>query len=116
MALTAILVPGNEGVHHAITTGLLTVGPGFGEVPAIGMNQLLRLRLPFMPAFYATRGYEEQFYVIIKSLDGAVTNVVLDPLEFEYDNVSSILRLRVSLTSAPAALQTWLESHHSVGR
>jgi hypothetical protein len=115
MALSAVLV-GREGLAHARVDGLLTVGPDFGEVPAVGLDQLVRLRLPYEPRVYVPVGFEEQFYILSKSIDGLVTDIRLDATQFEYDSVSPILRLRFDLTAAPAQIEMWLEAHHSVGR
>lgn len=115
MALAVSMV-GDAGLHHAEAHGAITLGSGFGEVAAVGANQLLRLRLPYEPRVYNPAGFEEQFYVLAKSLDGLVTDIRLDAQQFEYDSVSPILRLRVDLTGAPAQVEMWLEAHHSVGR
>lgn len=115
MALTVNMV-GPDGLHHAQSSGLLTLGAGFGEVAGVGPNQLLRLRLPYEARVYTPAGFEEQFYILAKSIDGSVTDIRLDATQFEYDSVSPILRLRVDLTAAPAQVEMWLEAHHSVGR
>lgn len=115
MALVVSMV-GDAGLHHARVDGLLTIGAGFGEVAAAGIDQLLRLRLPFESRVFVPAGFEEQFYVLSKSADGLVTDIRLDAQQFEYDSVSPILRLRVDLTGAPAQVEMWLEAHHSVGR
>lgn len=115
MALVVSMV-GDGGLHHARVDGLLTVGPGFGEVVAVGIDQLLRLRLPFEPRVFVPVDFEQQFYILSKSVDGLVTDIRLDAVQFEYDSVSPILRLRVDLTGAPAQVEVWLEAHHSVGR
>jgi hypothetical protein len=114
MAMTATMVEG--GLHHAVATGSITVGAGFGEVPATGVAQLMRIRLPFDPKVYAVPGFEDQFYVTAKSLDGNVTDIALNATQFEYDSTSPILRLNVTITAAPAACLIWLEAHHSIGR
>lgn len=115
MALTVNMV-GPAGLHHANASGTITIGAGFGEVAGVGPNQLMRLRLPYEPRVYNPAGFEEQFYVLVRSTDGLVTDVRLDATQFEYDAISPILRLRVDLTGAPAQVEMWLEAHHSVGR
>lgn len=115
MALAVNMV-GREGLHHARVDGLLTIGAGFGETPALGLNQLVRLRLPFESRVFVPRGFEEQFYIISKSFDGLVTDIRLDATQFEFDNTSPILRLRFDVTGTPAQIEMWIEAHHSVGR
>lgn len=118
MALTASLVP--NGLHHAVTSGTITVNPvpGYGEVAAIGANQLLKLLLPFAREIIDKVGYQEQFYILAKLLDASVTAVTLDAVQFETDPVTgqSVVRLRVDLAAAPGNVLLWLESHHSSGR
>lgn len=118
MALTVALVP--NGLHHAVTSGTITVNvvPGYGEVAAIGANQLLKLLLPFAREVIDKVGYQEQFYVLVKLLDASVTAVVLDAQQFETDPVTgqSVLRLRVDIAADPGNVLLWLESHHSTGR
>lgn len=114
MALTATMV--GNGQHHAIATGSITIGGGFGEVAGLGANQLLRIRLPFDPKLYAYPGFEDQFYIVARSLDGNVTDMTVNATGFEYDATSAILRLDVDITAAPAACYLQLEAYHSVGR
>lgn len=116
MALTAVLVP--DGLHHAVTNGSITVGAGYGQVPAVGVNQLLKLLLPFEREVYNKPGYSEQFYCLVKLTDATVTDVRLDATQFETDPTTgaSVLRLRVDVAADPANVLIWLESHHSTGR
>lgn len=118
MALSVSLVP--AGLHHAITSGSITVNPvpGYGEVAALGANQLLKLLLPFAPEIINKPGYQEQFYVTAKLLDASVTNVQLDAQQFETDPLTgqSVLRCRVDLAAVPGNVFMLLESHHSAGR
>lgn len=114
MALSVTII--REGLHHAVANGSVTVGAGFGEVPAIGLAQPMALRLPYDTRVFVPRGFEDQFYVLAKSLDGMVTDVRLAPVVFTYDTVSPILHLLVDLVAAPAVTTIWLEAHHSVGR
>jgi hypothetical protein len=118
MALTVSLVP--DGLHHAVTSGSITVNPvpGYGEVAALGANQLLKLLLPFADKVIDKVGYQEQFYILAKLLDASVSNVMLDAIQFELDPVTgqSVVRLRVDIAVAPGNVLIWLESHHSAGR
>lgn len=114
MALSAAIV--GDGLHHAVASGDITVGAGFGEVPGVGAAQPLDLRLPFEPRVTVPEGFADQFYVMAKSLDGNVTDVRLAPVPFTNDGVSNILHLLVDITAAPAAMTIWLEAHHSIGR
>lgn len=114
MALSVAIV--GEGLHHAVASGNITVGGDFGEVPATGIAQPMSLRLPFDSRVYVPEGFEDQFYIIAKSLDGSVSDVRLAPTAFTNDGVSPILHLLVDLTAAPAAMSIWLEAHHSIGR
>jgi hypothetical protein len=113
--LNAVLVA--KGLHHAETTGQITVGPGPGEVPAIGVAQLLKLPLPFADGIYKPVGFEEQSYVICQSLDGNVSNIQFDAVQFEYlPSGQPVARLLVDITAAPASVELWFEAHHSTGR
>jgi hypothetical protein len=114
--LNAVLVA--KGLHHAETVGQITVGPGPGEVPAIGVAQLLKLPLPFSKGVYKPVGFEDQSYVICQSLDGNVSNIAFDAVQFEYDPVTGqpIARLLVDIAAAPASVELWFEAHHSTGR
>lgn len=118
MALTVSLV--SDGLHHAVTSGAITINPvpGYGEVAALGANQLLKLLLPFAREVYDKVGYQEQFYILTKLLDASVTDVRLDVTQFESDPVTnqSVVRLRVDIAAAPGNVLLWLESHHSSGR
>ncbi len=118
MALSVALVP--QGLHHAITSGQITVAgvPGYGEVAAVAANQLMKLLLPFQKEVTDKIGYREQFYILAKSFDGSVTDVRLDATEFETDPTTgqSVVRLRVDMAAAPGNVEIWLESHHSAGR
>jgi hypothetical protein len=119
MTMSVALVP--EGHHHAVALGPITQGAGFGEVAALGVGQLLRLRLPFGSTPQTANtivmvGFEEQFYVLSKSLDGNVTDVRLNATQFEYDAQGAIIRLDVDIAAFPAEMQIWLEAHHSIGR
>lgn len=114
MALSVALV--GQGLHHAVATGSITQGSGFGEVAALGAAQLMRLRLPFESRVYTPEGFERQFYIIAKSEDGNVTAVTLNATPFEYDDTSPIARFDVTITAFPAQMEIWLEAHHSVGR
>jgi hypothetical protein len=116
MALSVVLVP--NGLAHAITQGQIDVGPGYGQVPAIGAGQLLKLLLPFGQEIINKPGYEDQFYVLPKPLDANSSNYRLDAVQFETDPTTgqSVLRLLVDITAAPADVQIWLETHHSTGR
>lgn len=116
MTIAAALVP--SGLHHAKALGPITVGPGPGEVPAVGPGQLMILPLPFSDLVYRRSGFENQTYVISKSLDGNVTNIVLDAVQFQYDPITGqpALRLLVDVTAVPAQVDIWIEAHHSAGR
>lgn len=114
MALTVALVP--SGKHHAVATGSITQGAGFGEVAAIGASQLMQLRLPFPADFAAKPGFADQLYVTAKSLDGNVTDVRLNATPITFDTVSAILRLDVDISLAPASMNILIEAHHSIGR
>lgn len=118
MALTTALVP--HGLHHAVTGGSITVNavPGYGEVAALGANQLLKLLLPFARQVIDKVGYQDQFYTLAKLLDASVTDIRLDATQFETDPATgqSVLRLRVDIVAAPGNVLLWLESHHSTGR
>jgi hypothetical protein len=118
MALTVSLVP--QGLHHAVTSGAITVNPvpGYGEVAAVGANQLMKLLLPFAREVIDKVGYQDQFYILVKLIDASVTDVRLDTIQFETDPVTnqSVLRLRVDLAAAPGNVLCWIESHHSTGR
>lgn len=116
MALNVVLVP--LGLHHAKTEGLLDIGPGYGQVPALGFGELLKLVLPFKEEIRNKVGYKEQMYVLAKSLDGNVSNIRLDAVQFEVDPATdqTVLRLNVDIIAAPASVQIWIESHHSAGR
>ena len=116
MALAVSLVP--DGLHHAVTSGTITLGNAYGEVAAVAANQLLKLLLPFEREVINKTGYEEQFYVLTKLIDASVTDVRLDAVEFETDPTTgqSVLRLRVDMAAAPGNVDIWIESHHSTGR
>lgn len=116
MALTVSLVP--NGLHHGVTSGAIDIGPGYGQVAAIGANQLLKLLLPFAREVIDKVGYEDQLYILAKLLDASVTRVALDAVQFEIDPITrqSVLRLRVDVAAVPGNVLLWLESHHSTGR
>lgn len=121
MPIVAVMVP--LGLHHAHTTGSVTAPqgegePGYGEVAAVGADELLLLPLPFKKEVYDKVGFEEQFYILAKSLDGNISSITLDATEFEADpdTGAPILRLRVTSTALPGLVEIWLESHHSAGR
>lgn len=110
------LVP--SGIHHAQALGSVVVGPNFGEVPAVGANQLMRLLLPFKKEIYTMPGFQDQVYVIPKSMDGNITDIRLDAVQFETDPTTGaqILRLRADVAAVPASVDIWVEAHHSAGR
>jgi len=116
--LNVSLVP--NGLHHAVTSGDITVNavPGYGEVSALGASQLLKLLLPFDREITNKAGYQDQVYVVARLSDASVTNVALDAVQFEQDPVTrqSVLRLRVDIAANPGNLLCWIESHHSTGR
>lgn len=114
MPMTVTLLP--DGLHHAIATGEITIGAGFGEVVGLGIGQLMQLRLPFESRVFVPEGFEEQFFILAKSLDGNVGDVRLNAIPFVYDPAGIILRLDVDITAAPANTYMQLEAHHSVGR
>lgn len=118
MALTVSLI--SNGLHHAVTSGSITVNPvpGYGEVAALGANQLLRLLLPFQRDIIDKVGYQEQFYILAKLINASVTDIRLDAVQFEIDPVTgqSVLRLRVDIVAAPGNVRLEIESHHSTGR
>jgi hypothetical protein len=114
MTISAALTA--NGIHHAQALGNVTVGAGSGEVPAIGTNQLMTLPLPFPDRVYLYPGFEDQFYIISKSLDGNVTDVRLDAQQFSYVNGVPSLRLRMDVAAVPASVNILLEAHHSIGR
>jgi hypothetical protein len=107
-----------HGRHHADVEGVITVGPGDGEVPAFGLNQLMTVDITaFEEVIRNYLGFEDQFYIWFQSLDGNVTDVRLDAQEFGIDSegVPITLRIRVDIT-ANATVKMILESHHSAGR
>lgn len=116
MALNVVLVA--NGLAHAVTQGQIDVGPGYGQVPALGAAQLLKLLLPFSREIVNKVGYQDQFYVLAKSLDGNVTKFALDATQFETDVATgqSVVRLNVDIVAVPASVEIWLEAHHSTGR
>jgi hypothetical protein len=114
MTMSVALVP--NGLHHAAATGSITAGAGFGEIAAVGANQLMQLRLPFSLSMAAKPGFAEQMYVTAKSLDGNVADVRLDAAAVIFDTVSPILQLRVDATVLPANMYILIEAHHSIGR
>jgi len=116
MALTVVLVA--NGIAHAKAQGQLTTGSGYGTVPGLGANQLLKLLLPFSKEITNKVGYQDQFYVLAAPLDANVTDIRLDATQFETDPTTgqSVLRLRVDINAEPADVQIWMEAHHSTGR
>lgn len=114
MALTVALVP--SGKHHAVATGSITQGAGFGEIAGAGNNQLMQLRLPFPISIAVVPGFVDQLYVTAKSLDGNVSDIRLDATPVVFDTVSPILRLRVDAAVLPANTYILIEAHHSIGR
>ena len=116
MALTTPLV--QAGLHHAVSSGDIVAGAGFGEVAAIGANQLCRFLLPFDEKNWRLPGFAPQFYVFFKSIDGNVTNAIFDAQEFEADVSGDfqVARLRLDVAALPAQVQVWFEAHHSAGR
>lgn len=118
MALpTPTLIP--LGLLHAVTQGQIDVGLGFGQVPAIGLNQLMQLDLTqtFSRDVRNKVGYAEHVYIISKSLDGNVQDIRLDAVQFLPDSNGDpgILQLRVDLI-APGQVYMLIEAHHSSGR
>lgn len=106
-----------KGLHHAETVGQIDIGPGPGQVPAIGLGQLMKLPLPFIDGVYKPVGFEEQSYVLAQSLDGNISNIRFDAQQFEYlPSGQPVARLLVDITAAPAAVELWFEAHHSTGR
>lgn len=116
MALATTLVP--SGLHHAVSQGNVVAGAGFGEVAGAGAAQLCRFLLPYPRAEWSRPGFEDQLYVVVKSLDGNVTNAVLDAQALEPDpgGELQIARLRLDVAALPADVQIWFEAHHSTGR
>jgi hypothetical protein len=115
MALTAVLVP--DGLHHARIEGTLDVGPGVGQVPAVGLNQLLQIELPFAPKVYVQAGFEEQLYALCGSPDGFVTDIRPDAVPVVYPvGQPPRAQFRVDLTSAPASVKMWLNAEYSASR
>ncbi len=107
-----------EGLHHAGSEGTVTVGAGNGQVSAIGLNELMILDITaFEYVIREDVGFQEQFYIFTKSLDGLITDVRLDAQEFnlDADGIPIEVRLRVDLT-AVGDLYLLIESHHSAGR
>jgi hypothetical protein len=116
MALTVALVA--EGILHSQVSGQITVGAGYGQVAALGANQLLKLLLPYNREVYRLPGFKEQIYVLAKPLDSNVSAIALDATQFENDPATGaqVLRLRVDISAVPASVQIWIEAHHSTGR
>lgn len=114
MALSAALVA--SGLQHAAATGSITVGAGFGEVAALGVGQLMQIRLPFASKVFNAVGFADQLYVTAKSLDGNVSDVRLNATPVTYDATGAILRLDVDIAAAPASMYILIEAHHSIGR
>lgn len=116
MTVSASLTDG--GQHHATTSGTVTTGAGIGEVPAVAANQLLQILLPFEPKVMTNPGFEEQFYIFFRSTDGNIADARLDATQFGTDPATGrkTVRLRVDMLAAPAAIECWLETHHSIGR
>lgn len=107
----------DSGLHHCKSSGTLTAGAADGEVAAAGANQLLKLTLPFSTKVWNPPGSEDQTYVEFQSLDGNVTNCVLDATQFEVAaSGKPVLRLRVDVAALPASVNIQVEDHHSIGR
>lgn len=118
MALpTPALVP--SGLLHATTQGTIDVGPGEGQVPALGPNQLMQLDITgaFSRDIRNKPGFADQFYVTSKSLDANVTDIRINAVAFLLDanGDPAILQLDVDLT-APGDVYILMEAHHSSGR
>lgn len=107
------------GLLHAVTEGQIDVGLGFGQVPAIGPNQLMQLDLTqtFSRDVRNKVGYADHVYITSKSLDANVTDIRLDPVPFlpDANGDPGVLQLRVDLT-APGQVYLLVEAHHSSGR
>lgn len=108
----------DSGLHHAKSTGTLSAGAANGQIAAPGANVLLKLTLPFSPKVWNYPGAANQTYVHFRSLDGNVSNVVLDATQFETDVTTGqpVLRLRVDALALPATVECAVEVHHSIGR
>jgi hypothetical protein len=114
MAISTTLV--GSGQHHAVATGNVTVGAGYGEVAAAVADSLITFLLPFSPKIFAMPGFEDQLYVTSKSLDGNSTDVRLDATPITYGASGPVLRLRIDLTAVPAEIYIQIEANHSTGR
>lgn len=116
MALTTNLI--SEGLHHALAAGDVVAGAGFGEVAGVGAGQLIQFLLPFDPAIASRVGFEDQFYVTCRSIDGNITAAVPDAVPFTTDPTTGlqIARLNVDVAALPANVNILFESHHSAGR
>lgn len=114
MTLSTALV--SSGLQHAVSTGSITQGAGFGEIAALGAAQLMRLRLPFARNITTAAGFVDQLYVTARSLDGNVQNVALNATPVTFDNTGAILQLDVDISAFPAVMYILIEAHHSIGR
>lgn len=114
MTMSVALV--GSGLHHAVATGTITQGAGFGEVAALGAAQLMRLRLPFSKSMSAVPGFADQLYITARSLDGNVSNVALNATQVTFDATGAILQLNVDISAFPASMYIAIEAHHSIGR
>lgn len=116
MALSAVLI--GNGYMHAVADGTITVGVGVGQVAGLGLNQLMKLPLPFGRKVYDISGFENQLYSTSKAIDSSISDIRLDATPIEYDPITGqpIARYRVDISAAPAPVLILVESHHTAGR
>jgi hypothetical protein len=121
---TPVLIDG--GRHHAQSTGLLDVGAGEGQVPALGVGQPMTLALTaFAPlqgppgqGGYTVLDEFEQIYWVFEALSNGVDRIEQDPVTpytFNADGVPTLAHFLVDIT-APGTVRCHVEPHHSVGR
>lgn len=116
MALTTSLIA--NGLHHSLASGNVVAGAGFGEVAGIGAGQLIQFLLPYPREIFDRVGFQDQFYVTVKSLDGNVTSAVPNATQFADDPATGlqIARLDIDVIELPANIEVLFEAHHSSGR
>lgn len=113
MALpTPSLVGG--GLHHMVADGIIDVGAGLGQVPALGNNQLLRLDLSALPRHVRhAPDFGDQLYIDFLCRDNNLTLLGEDAQLFELDarGDPEIVRLRVDIAANSSVFATLIAQH-----
>ena len=96
----------------------LPPGPVHGVVPFFGAGQKMSVSLlSFSEPVRDEKNFEDQLYIMSKSLDGFITKVEISPTPFVFDSDGIPVALNLLLDISQAAeLYLLIESHHTAGR